>query len=597
MATDGPTTTDTPPPPPPPPPPDTSTREKASALDGRGLSGGAAQDATRPEHESDSARTAEPGTQDKMSPLDGDPTPHEPQNTDQQSPAKQDREPQGLEPSGRGLEPTPEFQSYLDDRKSAIESRSSDQADQADPVTEPTTRPERDVESEPPVRPEAAPDIRNATDASDASTAPGTRGAPDEPAAREEQPDGRDPADVQNVPEPPTAPASGLGPDSPQPSRQEPDVSAGPGAPEIPEATGEEAASSPVAGDDDKGHEPDPGIDAEAQPEPEPESEAEPRPEAEPTPEVELEPEPETEPERRTSEGRQADADGNPVARETPARTTVDNDADDPGVSKPEQTGALAAEVDTPTAQADGPATGDVRTSGDQRDANDRTIDPDAVSVKPDGSPWPESPLSRIEPLPKLNEADLQRGENGLIDSVDGTPVRDYLHGLADERTEGYLDARRDGTIPKDRVAPVTSVLLDTRTGRLYEAINQEAEIPTDLHPILQERLDGLVAAAGENPEAYQYRFGELGGFPHPDVAGRHAEVLNVSRALYDREAMGYQVSVESLGEMLLDNRFPYRPEAKMAAPCCPNCTAILGGDGGVESIPGKLPVDEWRRQ
>ncbi|WP_157472813.1 YwqJ-related putative deaminase [Frankia sp. EAN1pec] len=360
-----------------------------------------------------------------------------------------------------------------------------------------------------------------------------------------------------------------------------------------PEASTTEETSSVVG--DDNGH----GPYAEVQPDPDPEPESEPEPEVDPGSERHPEPErePEPEPERPTNADRQTDADGNPVAGETSTRTTVDNDADDPGVSKPELTGALAAEVDTPTAQADGPATGDVRTSGDQRDANDRTIDPDAVSVKPDGSPWPESPLNRIEPLPKLNETDLRRGESGLIESVDGTPIRDYLHGLADERTDGYLDARRDGTVAKSEVAPVTSVLLDTRTGRIYEAVNQGKEIPKDLHSILQERLDGLVVAAKENPDAYRHRFGESSGFPHPSAAGTHAEVLNVSRALYDREAMGYQVSAESLGEMLLDNRFPYRPEGKMMAPCCPNCTAILGGDGGVESIPGKLPVDEWRRQ
>ncbi|SQD95843.1 hypothetical protein FMEAI12_3350018 [Parafrankia sp. Ea1.12] len=284
MATDGPTTTDTPPPPPPPPPPDTSTREKASALDGRGLSGGAAQDATRPEHESDSARTAEPGTQDKMSPLDGDPTPHEPQNTDQQSPAKQDREPQGLEPPGRGLEPTPEFQSHLDERKAAIEERkAASETRPSDQATEPAVAPERDVESEPAARPGAPPDARNANSEPDASTAPGTRRAPEVPAAREEQPDrteqpdGREPADAQNIPEQPTASAPGSGPDRPQPSRQEPDVSAGPGTSETPEAPGEEETSSPdVVGDADNRH--DPHNDTDVQPEPEPESAEEPRP-------------------------------------------------------------------------------------------------------------------------------------------------------------------------------------------------------------------------------------------------------------------------------------------------------------------------------
>ncbi|MDT3440044.1 MULTISPECIES: YwqJ-related putative deaminase [unclassified Pseudofrankia] len=251
-----------------------------------------------------------------------------------------------------------------------------------------------------------------------------------------------------------------------------------------------------------------------------------------------------------------------------------------------------------PATGIDGDETGDVQTPGDRQDANDTPIDPDAVSTKPDGSPWPESPLSKTDPLPKLDEADVQRGENGLVESVDGRPVRDYLHGLADERTDGYRDARRDGSIRKDEVAPVTSVLLDTRTGRAYEAINQGEVGPADLHPILQERVDGLTAAAAEKPDAYQYGDGAQGGFPHFSVPGTHAEVLNASRALYDREAMGYQVTPESLGEMLVDNRFPYRPDDKTAAPCCPNCTAILGGEGGgVESIPGKLPIDEWRRQ
>ncbi|WP_206779350.1 YwqJ-related putative deaminase, partial [Frankia sp. EI5c] len=156
----------------------------------------------------------------------------------------------------------------------------------------------------------------------------------------------------------------------------------------------------------------------------------------------------------------------------------------------------------------------------------------------------------------------------------------------------GYLDARQDGTVAKSEVAPVTSVLLDTRTGRVYEAVNQERVIPTDLHPILQERLDSLVAEAAENPEAYQYRNGDKGGFPHFDIPGRHAEVLNTSRALYDREAMGYQVTPESLSEMIVDNRFPYRPPEK-TAPCCPNCTAILEG---IDSIPGMIPADEWKR-
>ncbi|SQD95840.1 Guanine-specific ribonuclease N1 and T1 (modular protein) [Parafrankia sp. Ea1.12] len=302
MATDSPTTTDAPPPPPPPPPPDTSTQEKASSLDGRGVSGGGGPDATRRENVDDSgpdtgtqdqqtgsadvadqradslaahtdapgppdkaaaldrapedrqlshegpssapeqrqpaelsdrspSPTVEPSAQDKAGMLDGDPSSREPQNADQQSSAR-NQEPQGLEPPGSGLEPTPEFQSHLDDRKAAMEERSSDGAG---PSIDPLSRSEEGVESEPAVRteqgnefrpavqPEAGPDIRNATDAPDASTAPGMRGAPEAsaPAARVEQPDGQDPVDVRNDSESLTAPDSSSVRDRPQPSRQE----------------------------------------------------------------------------------------------------------------------------------------------------------------------------------------------------------------------------------------------------------------------------------------------------------------------------------------------------------------------------------------
>ncbi|WP_165818267.1 YwqJ-related putative deaminase [Frankia canadensis] len=162
---------------------------------------------------------------------------------------------------------------------------------------------------------------------------------------------------------------------------------------------------------------------------------------------------------------------------------------------------------------------------------------------------------------------------------------------------QGYRDARQDGTIPKSRAAPVTSVLLDRRTGLLYEAVNRGKEVPDDLHPVLQSRLDELRATARARPDGYQYADGTRGGYPHFSTPGTHAEVQNTSRALHDREAMGYQVNVGSLDEMLVDNRFPYRPDSKSSAPCCPNCTAILGGETGVDSLPGKLPVDEWMRR
>jgi hypothetical protein len=243
--------------------------------------------------------------------------------------------------------------------------------------------------------------------------------------------------------------------------------------------------------------------------------------------------------------------------------------------------------------EGDVPA-GTVRAFGGQRRPENTPLDPDAVSTRPDGSPWPESPLSRLRQPPGLGDAVAVRDENGLIKSVDGTAVRDQLRDITDERRIEYRNARDAGTIPKQDAAPVVSVLLDTRTGRMYESVNQGGAIPTDLHPVVQSRLDTLVSDAKANPNVYRYDDGESGSFPHFSAPGSHAEVLNVSRALYDREAMGYPVTSKSLGELIIDNRFIYRPDEKMAAPCCPNCTAIIGG---IDSIPGTRPVGEMRVQ
>jgi hypothetical protein len=225
-----------------------------------------------------------------------------------------------------------------------------------------------------------------------------------------------------------------------------------------------------------------------------------------------------------------------------------------------------------------------------------RPIDPDARSLTPDGSPWPRSPLERTAPLPEPGQLDLHRAADGLVDTIDGRPIDDYLRELGEQRAAAY----REAGLSRGRVGPVTSVVFDRLTGRLYEATNTMVprRIPTDLHPVLQARLNELEAQAVRAPSAYVYpldpRTGlpATGGYPHHSIPGTHAEVQAVNRALYDREAMGYRVTPETLRELVADNRFPFGGTPGRPAPMCPNCTAILGA---TESLPGKRPVDEFR--
>jgi hypothetical protein len=225
-----------------------------------------------------------------------------------------------------------------------------------------------------------------------------------------------------------------------------------------------------------------------------------------------------------------------------------------------------------------------------------RPIDPDARSQAPDGSSWPETQLERINPLPTPAQLDLHRGADGLVDQINGRPVDQYVTELSLERAAAF----REAGFSRGQVGPVTSVVFDRLTGRLYEGTNTLVpnRVPSDLHPVLQVRLNELEAQAARSPDGYVYnvdpRTGApvTGGYPHFSVPGTHAEVQAVNRALYDREAMGYRVTPESLRELVADNRFAYGQNPGRMAPMCPNCAAILGDP---QSLVGKRPIDEFR--
>ena len=184
-------------------------------------------------------------------------------------------------------------------------------------------------------------------------------------------------------------------------------------------------------------------------------------------------------------------------------------------------------------------------------------------------------------------------------------PVRDYLRQLIEARADMYeKHVKEDPIVTRNEAGAVVSIVIDLRTGRIIEGSNRlvPAVLPDDLHPILQAPLDELVRKGKSDPFGYVYirnrETGEIvlqGRYPHYDVPGTHAEIQAVNRMLYDREAMGYRVTPDTLGEFLLDNLFLEKKTFKTPARCCPNCTAILGKV--IQSVPGWREVDEFARR
>ncbi|MEV0383779.1 YwqJ-related putative deaminase [Nonomuraea sp. NPDC050643] len=191
--------------------------------------------------------------------------------------------------------------------------------------------------------------------------------------------------------------------------------------------------------------------------------------------------------------------------------------------------------------------------------------------------------------LPDPRGLPMTRGRDGLIDTVDGRPVREYVQEVAGQRNALYQDLQR--TDPENFTRRTTgrmhSLAFDRRTGQLFEADNRTIphEVPSDLHPTLQTRLDELNDFAAEHPTAYDYGAGRQGGYPDPDMAGTHSEVVATNQALWARETVGAPTGEAHLSEIMIDNRRLYGGGAGLPAPCCPNCTAILGP---IDAIPGR---------
>ncbi|ASU60910.1 YwqJ-related putative deaminase [Nocardiopsis dassonvillei] len=216
------------------------------------------------------------------------------------------------------------------------------------------------------------------------------------------------------------------------------------------------------------------------------------------------------------------------------------------------------------------------------RDPDTEVERPEPTPVAPEGDgdlprPMPEDP-KRGHVLERIDEDRVTRDESGLIDTVDGQNVTDYLRELMDQRDRDTHTLLQETSLSKGdlgRAGAVQSLVLDRRTGNLVEAINGRPDDvieSSDLHPLLKAKLAELYE--GGPYQLYQ------GGEPwktHPtrmnDDPLRHAEIKAANELLWMRGGAGLDAS--ALRDFQLDNRFTNRKNNNIA-PCCPNCTFLI---------------------
>ncbi|MEO3770623.1 hypothetical protein [Micromonospora sp. B9E7] len=218
---------------------------------------------------------------------------------------------------------------------------------------------------------------------------------------------------------------------------------------------------------------------------------------------------------------------------------------------------------------------------------DDSTRLPDGTQRIPEDRTAPQE-LGRVE-------GDLTRDADGLITHVDGKPLDEYLRDTATRRTDEIRNMRDTGVISAKETGPVNSVAVDLRTGEVFEGVNgrpRDAIPEENLHPVLRDRLEQM-RAEGPYPQYNRdgtpmMRDGQqvTTPYPHGDNPLRHAEVKAVNEMLLRR---GPDVDASVMSEFRVDNRFPFRSDGQVPAPCCANCHRLLAG---TPSNAGRLTYD-----
>ncbi|WP_040804471.1 WXG100-like domain-containing protein [Nocardia concava] len=215
----------------------------------------------------------------------------------------------------------------------------------------------------------------------------------------------------------------------------------------------------------------------------------------------------------------------------------------------------------------------------------------------------------------------VQKDENGLIRSIDGRPVHDYVGDLSRARAEAHAAARLQGE------GPCSAVAIDLRTGLITEGINGFTFDVIDdahLHPLLGENFRALgdyehpvMKAEGEvltkKVKGGLQEDVKFEGRAHFDAPLRHAEVKAVNELLWARQReheqqwrdAGHEGDPPPLGrdvlkEMRFDPRWLQNTQRQAIgepAPACANCSSMLHDVpsycGRNEFVPGDYRLNE----
>jgi hypothetical protein len=269
-------------------------------------------------------------------------------------------------------------------------------------------------------------------------------------------------------------------------------------------------------------------------------------------------------------------ADDGPPARPEPDAPDGRGDAPDgdgPDGDGPDGDGPDADPDDSPQGGDGDGGGGDKEAGNGAPDPADSPFDPDAL---PATSPQPTTPLGR------LPESIVGRGPDGLIETVNGQPVKDFLHDLGVRRAEEFRAGRTREVDPYSRgdVGEVTAVAIDLRTGRIFEGTNGATNhviSGADLHDLLKARYEATQAGPPQYPVLR--RDGgvtpALREWPHPAEPLNHAEVKAMNELLNRR---GENLDPAVFGEFRVDNFFPFVKDGIRSAPCCANCRLLLEG-------------------
>ncbi|MET3132253.1 hypothetical protein AAKU55_002525 [Oxalobacteraceae bacterium GrIS 1.11] len=171
--------------------------------------------------------------------------------------------------------------------------------------------------------------------------------------------------------------------------------------------------------------------------------------------------------------------------------------------------------------------------------------------------------LTEVKPLQKgigaENDAKLAGASTAALESQLADSVATRAESLATKGGSGYLSRSQRG--------PVLTGVMDPHTGEIFYGLNQ-GKIPTDLHPLMQQRLDAyLEATGGVTP-------------PRAGIPGSHSEISALDQAIKAREALtGIPVVDSDLSNFLLHNRALIGERSIIGIPPrCANCAAITNG-------------------